>query len=159
MSTSVILLLNLLFVSDIIMTGCPNGWVSYNTSCYLFGSDKLNFAAAQAYCQLRGSNLVSLETTDEITFLKIFMKSIEGEQKGVSFWLGLTENVTDSSWVWQAEGTKATVFDWGPSEPDEGSSEGCVWFEQIKGYQWSDVTCGRTTRPVCEKTKNIIEWE
>ncbi|XP_053383023.1 asialoglycoprotein receptor 1-like [Mercenaria mercenaria] len=76
-----------------IYQGCPNGWVSYNTSCYLFGSDKLNFVAAQAYCQLRGSNLVSLETTDEIAFLKKFMKSIEGEEEGMTrrVFLALTD--------------------------------------------------------------------
>ncbi|XP_053383025.1 perlucin-like isoform X2 [Mercenaria mercenaria] len=136
----------------IIYQGCPNGWVSFNASCYLFGSDKLNFVAAQEYCQLRRSHLVSVETTDETAFLKIFMKSIEGEQKGASYWLGLTENATNNSWVWQEGDTKATFFDWASGEPDKGRTEGCVWFEQIKSYQWSDVSCSRTTRPVCEKT-------
>ncbi|XP_060590057.1 perlucin-like protein [Ruditapes philippinarum] len=135
--------------------GCPNGWVTFNDNCYLFGAGKLSFNAAKLFCTERGSYMVVVETKEENDFLKSFMKTIEGVQNETSYWSGLTEH-SSGKWIWQQRGTEATFFDWGPSEPHlHPKDEDCVWFEQINGYRWSDIHCYRKTTPLCEKRMRI----
>ncbi|WAR01298.1 CLC4G-like protein [Mya arenaria] len=49
---------------------CPNGWLSYESSCFLFGNAPSTFADAETFCEDRDSHLVYIKDNSENTFLK-----------------------------------------------------------------------------------------
>ncbi|XP_052252315.1 snaclec echicetin subunit alpha-like isoform X3 [Dreissena polymorpha] len=52
---------------------CPNGWIAYEGSCYLFGHEDIpmTFTAAEQYCrQHGGGHLIHVENVQENAFIK-----------------------------------------------------------------------------------------
>ncbi|XP_053383022.1 snaclec clone 2100755-like [Mercenaria mercenaria] len=47
-------------------TDCPDGWLAFKGSCYLFGKDNVHFTEAEEYCRHHHeSRLVHVETPEE----------------------------------------------------------------------------------------------
>lgn len=130
-------------------TACPDGWIAYKGSCYLFGSDDVIFTVAEEYCRQHGGRLVHVETYEENLFLKGLMKH---HLKDANFWLGMTDEITEGVWKWYGSDKAVGYFDWGPTEPqDFGSGEDCALFYLSIQFVWVDASCLGKAKAVCEK--------
>ncbi|XP_052797469.1 killer cell lectin-like receptor subfamily E member 1 [Mya arenaria] len=49
---------------------CPDRWLYFQDSCYLYGKETMKFAAAQKVCEDSDSHLVYINDEEENTFLK-----------------------------------------------------------------------------------------
>ncbi|XP_052801875.1 C-type lectin domain family 17, member A-like isoform X2 [Mya arenaria] len=125
---------------------CPNGWLSYESSCFLFGNAPSTFADAETFCEDRDSHLVYIKDNSENTFLKDTAR----EMKPRHWWIGLTDKVVDGEWLW-GDGSETTFTDWHTNEPN-GDGE-CGHLHYGADYAWNDVSCTHSSNPspICEK--------
>ncbi|XP_052061960.1 macrophage mannose receptor 1-like [Mytilus californianus] len=49
--------------------GCPDGWVSYRSICYLFARNKTTWSAARSICRKNGADLASIAEEEEQDFI------------------------------------------------------------------------------------------
>ncbi|XP_053382367.1 perlucin-like protein [Mercenaria mercenaria] len=138
-------------------TDCPDGWLAYKGSCYLFGPNSLAFEAAKEYCIRNAVYLVRVENAREDVFLKTFM---DQHLNDADYWLGINDDETEGVWKFTDDGTgdgtddgsEVPYLGWGGTEPqDAGKGEDCAAFGQSLQYKWKDVPCSSLRRPLCEK--------
>lgn len=127
---------------------CANGWVPYNSHCYLVGyGEQLTFYQAETYCTNKGGYLVRLETRGENEFLKDLL----GKTKASNTWTSLNDRMQEGIWRWAGNNKVATFSDWAPGEPNNaGGNENCVHFGYGTGYRWNDLICSYKMQPLCE---------
>uniref|UniRef100_A0A671UC27 C-type lectin domain-containing protein n=1 Tax=Sparus aurata TaxID=8175 RepID=A0A671UC27_SPAAU len=83
---------------------CQEGWEQNGPQCYYFSTDELTWEQAREKCRRDGADLVKIESEDEQSFLmqrlrqeEVVVKMLEDEDK---FWIGLTDSVTEGTWLW-----------------------------------------------------------
>uniref|UniRef100_A0A671UBJ5 C-type lectin domain-containing protein n=1 Tax=Sparus aurata TaxID=8175 RepID=A0A671UBJ5_SPAAU len=109
---------------------CQEGWEQNGPQCYYFSTDKLIWEKAREKCRRNGAHLVKIESEDED-------KMVEDEDM---FWIGLTDSVTEGTWLW-ADGTPLNKrFDLMGTK----SRSGLKW--------WSDKSCTAPQKRICEKS-------
>ena len=70
-----------------------------------------------------------------------------------AFWIGATDNDSESNWIWQADGCPMHSFDqiWDSNQPDNGKQklqkENCA---RINDGKMQDVSCELVHPFVCE---------
>ncbi|XP_053393990.1 C-type lectin-like [Mercenaria mercenaria] len=129
---------------------CPDGWLHYRGSCYLFPNGNLTFTFndAEYFCNQHGSHLVHIESESENTFLKYQMR----ERKDSSYWTGLTDPNSKRIWTWHNSETEASFTDWSRHSPNNyDGNQYCVFMELAYNFQWNDFACENKFRAVCEK--------
>ncbi|XP_026205654.1 C-type lectin domain family 7 member A-like [Anabas testudineus] len=76
---------------------CPEGWTRFGCSCYLKSTDKKTWSESRTDCENRGSDLVSINSKEELGFV---IKLNENEES----WIGLrserTQNTDKWKWEW-----------------------------------------------------------
>ncbi|XP_053391635.1 perlucin-like protein [Mercenaria mercenaria] len=132
-------------------TDCPDGWLAFKGSCYLFGTNNVHFTEAENYCRDQHefqSRLVHVETSEENMFLKGYM----GDHLKVrDYWLGMTDELTEGRWKWYGGETVGPYFDWNPGEPqDAHSGEDCAIFHHKFHFRWADTSCTSSRSALCE---------
>ena len=93
-------------------TICDSGWTTFNGRCYLSTSGD-NFQLqneAQTYCESLNSNLVSIHSTEENSFV-IGLNGCSAN--GEKCWIGYTR-VSGTTYTW-LDGTTASFENWGRS--------------------------------------------
>uniref|UniRef100_A0A8C2SQ91 C-type lectin domain-containing protein n=1 Tax=Coturnix japonica TaxID=93934 RepID=A0A8C2SQ91_COTJA len=73
---------------------CLAGWKVFEGSCYSFSVEKMNWEDAKEVCEDQGAHLVIVNSDQEQGFLK---NNINGSN---TYWLGLTDEETEGSWMW-----------------------------------------------------------
>lgn len=126
---------------------CPNYWMSYEGSCYLFQTNVMNFVDSEEFCEEVGGHLVHVETALENDFIKGQLQNLGAQ----NVWMGLTDIVSESAWTWYGTHTKATFTYWAPGEPNNvDGDEDCAAFKNGVEFKWNDVRCSYEFRFVCE---------
>ena len=71
-----------------------------------------------------------------------------------SFWIGLSDVVTEGIYVWNSTGNTTTYTNWGSGQPNNtNGSEHCTLANMSEDGQWHDVTCTFSgSDSMCEKT-------
>ena len=141
-----------------------------------YGDDKyeivetpMTWSEADAYAKSKGAILVKIETAEQNTWLKDFLKSVDttaADGGGAIYsWLGGTDSVAEGTWLW-VDGTQVPLNDsgsiwWGNgsghgaggSEPDNfNGTQHCLaiglsgWPSGAPGFygtagQWNDINC------------------
>ncbi|XP_060565780.1 perlucin-like isoform X2 [Ruditapes philippinarum] len=124
---------------------CPDGWIKYKGSCYLFVENKLSFDAAQANCQCLHGHLVHIENENENAFLRNHLRTL----KDSLMWIGLTDSETEGVFKWIDDSSTVSFTDWSPKQPDNsGNKEDCVEF--YPDLKWNDRNCEASLRSICE---------
>uniref|UniRef100_A0A671UA28 C-type lectin domain-containing protein n=1 Tax=Sparus aurata TaxID=8175 RepID=A0A671UA28_SPAAU len=136
---------------------CQEGWEQNGPQCYYFSTDELTWEQARERCRRDGADLVKIESEDEQSFLiqKVKDKMVEDEDK---FWIGLTDSVTEGTWLWTDGSPLNKRFDLGQPDNWKGENadgEDCVRMAEIsrlglKG--WFDKSCTAPQKRICEKS-------
>ena len=78
---------------------------------------------------------------------------------GGHYWIGLTDQVKDGTFIWWYANTALTYKDWGPLEPNNVPSftnpEDCVILYSIHDGKWADASCSWDCYPICEGNKRF----
>ncbi|KAH3712549.1 perlucin-like protein isoform X1 [Dreissena polymorpha] len=134
---------------------CPNGWIAYEGSCYLFGHEDIpmTFTAAEQYCrQHGGGHLIHVENVQENAFIKDQLR----ERKPIHWWLGITDEETEGIWKWFDDDSVATYTDFQPDDHDTLDQD-CLIFTSVYDFRWADVQCSYKFPPICEIRSEHIE--
>uniref|UniRef100_UPI003AB09028 macrophage mannose receptor 1-like n=1 Tax=Centroberyx gerrardi TaxID=166262 RepID=UPI003AB09028 len=92
-------------------------WLPYKGHCYVFITDKIEWADAAASCVRHGGTLASIEDPFEQDFIKRNVEIFQDSQS--SFWIGLFKT-HKGKWLW-LDKTVMDYTNWGPDEPDDDS--------------------------------------
>ncbi|XP_045194370.1 perlucin-like protein [Mercenaria mercenaria] len=134
-------------------TDCPDRWVAFEGSCYLFGHDLIHFTEAEEYCRQHSATLVHVETKEENMFLRDFLRDF----KSADYWMGMTDETTEGIWKWYGTDKNVEYFDWGPSEPQNAHNEDCAVFGDTIDYTWADVQCATNRKALCEMQSEDVD--
>uniref|UniRef100_A0A8D0G7R7 C-type lectin domain-containing protein n=1 Tax=Sphenodon punctatus TaxID=8508 RepID=A0A8D0G7R7_SPHPU len=87
------------FFSGQVLTCCPAGWKRFQSSCYYFSDDQMNWNASEKNCTGMGSHLVVITTKAEQDYL---FKSVNGTitSQPRNYCIGLAGRETENWWHW-----------------------------------------------------------
>ncbi|XP_052805949.1 perlucin-like protein [Mya arenaria] len=123
-----------------VLTSCPNGWIAYEGSCYLFNNkDKMSFVAAEEFCKQNGGHVVHIDGEAENNFIKDQARQYPKTSLKL-WWIGI-KDMTDGEWRYTSDDSLVTFFDWDPSQPNKGSNAECAVLWADKDYKWGDHPC------------------
>ncbi|XP_052761682.1 C-type lectin domain family 10 member A-like [Mya arenaria] len=128
-------------------TDCPDGWMAFNTSCYLFAHDNMHYVEAEKYCEHLHSHPVRIDSQEESIFLTSFLADI----KDPYHWIGLNDDVIEGLWKWHDTDKVPTFTNWYPGQPDGHRNANCAIIHASLHYKWSDQGCQESYKPLCEK--------
>ena len=140
--------------------GCGSGWVkSGMDGCYKFVTqDKKTWTEARGMCQDMGGDLVSLETMDEIYWIRGY-RSYHSALRPEWLWLGGYR--VDNKWMWKGKlaDTPIGITDWAGTEPQDIPAENCLaMFGDEKEwpathwFRWLNIACDYKYGYICEKS-------
>ncbi|XP_033731879.1 perlucin-like [Pecten maximus] len=135
-----------------VIQGCPNGWESFDDSCYFVSDMREDWSAASNTCRLYHAHLVEIENEHEDNYLKqIITKYHYGQVHDRYFWLGGTDSFVESDWKWIESDKRLTYTNWLPGEPNDHHGEDCLVAE-LSGsrFFWRDQECTSKFNFVCE---------
>eukprot|EP00079_Xenopus_tropicalis_P015500 XP_004913251.1 PREDICTED: asialoglycoprotein receptor 2-like isoform X1 [Xenopus tropicalis] len=142
---------NIISVTDLPHTPCPEDWSIFAGSCYYFSNVAVTWEEAKHACQKRSSNLIVINSKTEQDYaIKVSM--------GQYTWIGLTE--IDEEWKW-VDGTPYNLRQtyWKEGQPNNWSGhqlpggEDCAQLQL--GGQWNDEHCSQRWRYICEKKAGV----
>ncbi|XP_053381813.1 aggrecan core protein-like [Mercenaria mercenaria] len=143
---------------------CPNGWIMYQTSCYLLHTNnRVHWGDANCDCVSKSSHLTIIETADEFNFLKQqlthHINIHNGDDSETSAWVAGRDDRIEGHWEWYDGFTNTykpfTYTHWGQDEPDAGEGEheeDCMTMVGEKGFIWADYSCNENMYYVCEQS-------
>ncbi|XP_052761757.1 perlucin-like protein [Mya arenaria] len=140
-----------LFCVTTISCNCPETWVTFGGSCYLFafGQDS-DFTEARHYCQLHhDAYLVEVNDAHENNFIVYLLNNF----KDHLWWIGLSDETIEGEWKWVNSDARPEFTYWAAGQPDSyhGSNEDCALFHVHANYTWHDVGCDIKCGIICEK--------
>ncbi|XP_048377969.1 asialoglycoprotein receptor 1-like isoform X2 [Stegostoma tigrinum] len=114
---------------------CPQHWIYFNESCYLFSTKRNTWTSSKMYCSLQQSYL--------------HFVTVESDSK--EYWIGLADHKIENNWQWE-DGTDYETNQkfWSEGEPnDAGNQEDCAHMN-VYGL-WNDNVCSSKFFFICEK--------
>ncbi|KAL4221697.1 hypothetical protein ACF0H5_019952 [Mactra antiquata] len=152
-----------LWITKISAIGCPTGWVSFESKCYLFSNDELKvYDVADVACLSKGAQLVSIET--------------QNEDKFIANWL--TSNTLSRHIFWYTSGkfssqSRSIIWD----REDQFSGYGTYWLENRRRlgdrsdkvytlvysftgqtYEWANTTSSYVGAYICELSQSEVDY-
>ncbi|WP_309892102.1 C-type lectin domain-containing protein [Archangium sp.] len=126
--------------------------IGYNGNDYLFVTTPKSWPEAQALCAISGYKLVTINDSNEESFLAQHESSF-GQY---NWWIGLNDRGIEGFFTW--DGGASTYTNYYPSEPNNyNGAEDCV-ADRYRGddgstqsEQWNDWDCNRAFPFICER--------
>uniref|UniRef100_A0A3Q3WG61 C-type lectin domain-containing protein n=1 Tax=Mola mola TaxID=94237 RepID=A0A3Q3WG61_MOLML len=129
--------------------GPGEGWVSFQSSCYLLSTSTSMWSGAEEACQRLGAHLLVVNSREEL---------VSTVGLGSHHWIGLVEWHQEGNWTW-VDGTdyNLTPKFWAPNQPDNwalrknGEDCGEIYNNLPLSRQiWNDADCSLKHRYICE---------
>ncbi|TKS86469.1 C-type lectin domain family 4 member M CD209 antigen-like protein 1 [Collichthys lucidus] len=104
---------------------CRPGWLFRKSSCYYFSSlhasnSKKNWMDSRAHCKSEGGDLLVIDNLEEQLLIGNNLPKMSSSslwwQNG--FWIGLTDVVTEGTWVWINNVTEVQTMYWKDGYPN-----------------------------------------
>ncbi|XP_029365712.1 hepatic lectin-like [Echeneis naucrates] len=130
---------------------CREGWVSFQSKCYLMSTSTVTWSKAESLCQSVRGHLLVLNSVEELDFISNVAEA------RYSYWIGLVEH-EEGHWTW-VDGTdfNTTPTYWDEGQPDDWSlrvnGEDCGQLHPSYRNQrklWNDADCGQQYYYICE---------
>ncbi|XP_052062584.1 macrophage mannose receptor 1-like [Mytilus californianus] len=134
---------------------CPPGWVDgpMGKKCYLFADNhQRNWFEAKYVCNSMRAELLSIEDSLEMAWIKQELKRVKAQVTGTSeWWTSLQKNGT--VWNWSSNiALDDTVVRWGSGEPNNyQNKEHCA--EICCPHFLNDINCEKRINYICELDK------
>ncbi|KAM7416346.1 hypothetical protein PAMA_018424 [Pampus argenteus] len=131
---------------------CREGWVSFQSSCYLLTTTAVTWSKAEEQCRTHGGHLLVLNGVEELDYI-----SKIGELH-YNYWIGLVEREHEDHWSW-VDGTDfhSTPTFWDIGQPDNWdyrvNGEDCGQLHMSvkrKRKLWNDADCSMSNPYICE---------
>lgn len=143
---------------------CPNGWKERPASgtCYFISdqTDKKSWENAMLTCKRRQSDIVKIDSIQELIWLQTELQVLQQSQKLDTFWIGLNNRprFDNINYVWEDGNTLDTkVLNWNPLEPDNvGGKEHCAAY-LLNTNNLSDMDCDLSFPFICEIQKYWLQ--
>ncbi|XP_053373191.1 perlucin-like protein isoform X2 [Mercenaria mercenaria] len=129
-------------------TTCPDMWVTFQGSCYLFANQRVIYSEAERFCQQHESHLVHVDNVHENNFLQDMMRNRLREN---NWWSGLTDREIEGKWQWVDTDKSPDFTDWYPGQPNNSGNEDCGVFWASHSFHWGDLGCTHKAVAICEK--------
>ncbi|XP_004531577.1 C-type lectin 37Db isoform X1 [Ceratitis capitata] len=118
------------------------------TRKYIVTLVKLNWYAANAFCEQNGWSLIHIETVTQqfqtLNYLNYF------NLQSNDFWTGGNKLADLQNFRWSYEGPKFSYSNWGFGQPDNSlGSQHCVKLE-ASSLKWHDDFCENTYHFICQ---------
>ncbi|XP_039608035.1 C-type lectin domain family 4 member E-like [Polypterus senegalus] len=133
---------------------CPEGWVSFQSKCYFFSTDLLDWQSSQEKCMSMCGHLVIVESAEEQNFLENKTKDFNDG----GYWIGLTDQKNENTFVWvNNRPLDSNNRFWDKEEPSGKRDENCVQIWRTNQQKrWHDYPCGTVAKRVCETTAFLL---
>ncbi|XP_052276420.1 perlucin-like protein isoform X2 [Dreissena polymorpha] len=136
---------------------CPNGWVVYEDSCYLF-ADETNVSWTEAihFCQSHSrAHLITVETKAEDMFIKDHARKLFKDELGVSsarnsFWLGASDDEIEGQWIWDTNHQLLNYTSFHTVYEIQGPSQDCLILWGCFNMDWGDYFCDAQSHAICK---------
>uniref|UniRef100_W5LVH9 C-type lectin domain-containing protein n=1 Tax=Lepisosteus oculatus TaxID=7918 RepID=W5LVH9_LEPOC len=133
--------------TDRVCKPCPRRWKLFDSKCYYFSADKLNWTDSRTACRKQGADLVIINSRNEQEF-------ITNQTNGKSYWIGLTDMAEEGVWRWvDNRSLNETLRYWNDKQPDlRQKKQDCVFANpKAKGLTtWHDHHCSTNIYRICE---------
>jgi hypothetical protein len=127
---------------------CDCERVEHGEVAYLFCHDLLSWEDARDACSSRGYSLVSIESSEENTFIG----QEAWERVTEYWWIGFNDREQEGTYVWAESSVPVTYTSWADSEPnDANGEEDCVTTDYAFIGGWNDISCSALLPYVCEE--------
>ncbi|CAM2097472.1 unnamed protein product [Caretta caretta] len=83
-----------------VWTCCPMDWEHFQSSCYYFSKDIMNWGDSETNCTGMGSHLVVINTGTEQDFIFNLTKRTVTSIPDKSYYIGLTDQAQEGQWHW-----------------------------------------------------------
>ncbi|XP_050398706.1 C-type mannose receptor 2 [Patella vulgata] len=137
-------------VSGDVTPACDDGWVANDIYCYYFNNgDNRTWGHAIDECEVKQSQLLRIESVDELNFLKTTFQGYPSYE----YWTSLNELQPDGdggtgTWLWESdEYPSDDVIKW-DTEPDNSDDEDCGAINIQATF--SDQKCSVKFPYICE---------
>ncbi|XP_048240318.1 perlucin-like [Haliotis rufescens] len=130
---------------------CPDAWIRYGNSCYMFVGTTETWVEASQQCLMRGSALAAIETAEENAFITGYLKVFGDIGANMQTWIGGSDVEIEGIWKWASSGERVTYTNWAPTEPDETGDCMVIWPAGGYNYRWADYPCHSLAKFICEK--------
>ncbi|XP_072577659.1 C-type lectin domain family 4 member G isoform X3 [Vulpes vulpes] len=128
---------------------CPESWLPFQGSCYLFSVQRATWEASQQNCAGAGAHLVIVGDLEEQGFLS-------RNTRGRGFWLGLRAvrragKIQGYQWI---DGVPLSFSQWNTGEPNDSRGlEDCAMM--LHTGMWNDAPCqNEKDNWICEKRRS-----
>eukprot|EP00105_Crassostrea_gigas_P012433 XP_011428419.1 PREDICTED: perlucin isoform X1 [Crassostrea gigas] len=145
------LFIYLVFGTSGISADCPDNWIRFADSCYLFMTRyPMQWIEAMTFCKTFDAKLAEVETHPEDTFIRHEAR-VYGAYKE-SFWIGGNDLISEGKWMWMTSHTPLHYTNWAHGEPsNEFGGEHCMSLLFYTDYHWNDERCKTVLPFICEK--------
>ncbi|VDI63772.1 Hypothetical predicted protein [Mytilus galloprovincialis] len=66
--------------------------------------------------------------------------------------MGGSDDQTEGSWIWSADGSELVYTNWYPNEPNHSDGENCLKLSALYHWHWNDANCKKVLfQFICEK--------
>ncbi|XP_053290874.1 uncharacterized protein LOC128451126 [Pleuronectes platessa] len=131
---------------------CLPSWTFRNSSCYYFSclqstTAKKNWHDSREDCISRGADLVVIDNQKEQEYVTNCIRSYYGQGGWVrGSWIGLTDIVTEGTWIWINNVTEVEKRYWKDGEPNNHGPEGenccSIGYASTNPWKtWVDAKC------------------
>nr|XP_048691973.1 C-type lectin domain family 4 member A-like [Caretta caretta] len=137
-----------------VWTCCPMDWEHFQSRCYYFSKDIMNWGDSETNCTGMGSHLVVINTGTEQDFIFNLTKRTVTSIPDKSYYIGLTDQAQEGQWHWvdQTPYNETAAF-WRQNEPNNSNMENCaVMHVEKKAHRknWNDIQCSTSVHRICE---------
>jgi hypothetical protein len=117
----------------------------------LFCRVALTWADARSHCQRLGGDLARLEDAglNSDAGDGAEDRGIPGSETG-RYWIGLSDQASEGTWVWLDDSEAASWTSWGSSEPHSGTDRNCAQINGAGAGRWQSHNCGDTLPFICQ---------
>ncbi|KAM3867683.1 asialoglycoprotein receptor 2-like [Diretmus argenteus] len=134
---------------------CDEGWVFFQSSCYLLSTEIATWSRAEEQCKTHAAHLLVVNNVEELDYISKIVVVLE------HYWIGLVEREHEGHWTW-VDGTdyRTTPTFWDMDQPDDWDyrqqGEDCAQLhasQKRKRKLWNDADCNLSYRYICEAAK------
>jgi len=135
------------------LQGCPRGFESVGSGCYLISNDRVGWIEARKMCEQSKAKLISLDTESKREDLAILVRSIIRRRRS-EFWLSGNDIEEEGVWEWAKTRDSVPAFGW-TEDPFNSPEENCLAWTLTESSRrlsdgWHSSSCCNNLRYICE---------